>query len=165
MADLAVYVRIRDYVRKWGSDVRTGGETGGWRYIVRWLDFVQNAPSVFGVRVPEEDRVAVDVTDVKTIRKSEEPPKEKREGGETAAEEGGKRKKEKKGKVEEVKEEAKKVVEEVKNKAGQAVSAGAVAPQDGGKRDKKAKKEKAPKAPAPKEESKTASPISQYHNL
>ncbi|KAF8463468.1 hypothetical protein BDZ91DRAFT_731655 [Kalaharituber pfeilii] len=144
VADVAVYVRLTEHVRKWSGEVRTGGKSGGWRYIVRWLDYVQNAPEIFGIRVPDGEKVKVDVDGVKTVLKSEEPAKEKKE------KEGAKEKEKKGGKVEEVKEEAKKVVEQVKKVAE---AAGAAAPQEGGKKEK-AKKEKAPKAPAPKKEGK-----------
>lgn len=158
VADLATYVRIKDHVAKWTPEERTGGVEGGWRYIVRWVDYVQNAVDVFGIRVPEEEKVKIDANEVQTVLKIEEPVKEKKaEGAEGAA----KGKKEKKGgKVEEIKEKAKEVVEEAKVTAENAVekvkdavaTAGAAAPTEGGKKDKKAKKEKAPKAPAPKKE-------------
>lgn len=150
VADLAAYVRIREHVKKWSSEERTGGVEGGWRYIVRWVDFVQNAPEVFGVRVGDGVKVKVNLGEVVTVLKIEEPVKEKKAEG--AAEEGKKGKKEKKGgKGEEVVEVVEKVVEKAKEAVG-TVAAAAGALVEGGKKDKKAKKEKAPKAPAPKKE-------------
>ncbi|KAF8459606.1 hypothetical protein BGX38DRAFT_1264514 [Terfezia claveryi] len=158
IADLAAYVRIREHVKRWSSEERTGGVDGGWRYIVRWMDFVQNAPEVFGVRVGEKEKVKVNLGEVVKVLKVEEPVKEKKVEG--AVEEGKKGKKEKKGgKGEEVKEVANDVVEKVEKGVGkaaekvkEAAETVAGAPAEGGKKDKKAKKEKAPKAPAPKKE-------------
>ena len=155
VADVAVYVRIREHVKRWAGRERTGGEDGGWRYIVRWVDFVQNAPDVFGVRVREEEKVKVDLGEVVTVLKIEEPVKEKK--GEGAAAEDGKNKKEKKGKGEELTEKTNEAVEKVAEKAKEtaeaaAAAAAAAAPAEGGKKDKKAKKERAPKVLAPKKE-------------
>ena len=161
VADLAVYVRVREHVKRWSSEERTGGVEGGWRYIVRWVDFVQNATDVFGIRVGEEEKVRVDLGEVVAVLKIEEPVKEKKAEG--AAEEGKKGKKEKKGgKGEEVKEaeaveKGEKGAEKVAEKAKETAAAGA--PVESGKKDKKAKKEKAPKAPAPKKEGMFSIPL------
>lgn len=148
IADIAVYVRLKDHVQKWGPEEKTGGPEGGWRYIVRWVDFVQNAVDVFGVKVPEGEKVKVDPNDVRTILKAEEPVKERKaEGG---VEDVKKGKKERRVIVEEVKEAVKGNSEEAQKAKDVAAAAIPRAPQEVGK--KKEKKEKAPKAPAPKKE-------------
>ena len=151
IADIAVFVRLRDHVKGWGPEEKTGGLEGGWRYIVRWVDFVQNAVDLFGVKVPEEEKVKIDPNDVKTVLKAEEPVKDKKaEGG---VEDMKKGKKEKRGTVEEVKKEVDGVGANVQKAKGVAVAAAPGAPQEFGKKEKKKeKKEKAPKVPAPKKE-------------
>ncbi|KAK7609235.1 hypothetical protein JOL62DRAFT_505446 [Phyllosticta paracitricarpa] len=62
VADVALYVKLAPVVAKWSAEERTGEQ--GYHHIVRFVDFVQNAP-VFGLKVDAADKVAVDVNDVK----------------------------------------------------------------------------------------------------
>lgn len=161
IADIVVYTRLRDHVKKWAPEEKTGGLEGGWRYIVRWVDFVQNAVNLFGVKVPEEEKVNLDPDDVKTVLKAEESVKEKRaEGG---VEDVRKGKKERRVMVEEVKEAVKGASDDVPKVKDVAAAATPGAPQEVGKKDKKKeKKEKAPKVPTPKKEG-MLSLLRQFH--
>jgi aminoacyl tRNA synthase complex-interacting multifunctional protein 1 len=51
IADVALYERLAPVVKGWTDEQRTGEQ--GYHYIVRWLDFVQNAP-LFGLKVAEK---------------------------------------------------------------------------------------------------------------
>jgi len=149
IADIVVYARVAELAKKWSSEERTGGESGGWRYLLRWIDYVQNTPAL-NLKISDEDKVPVDHSAVGTVVRGQEPKKEK----DAAAAAGGNGKAKGKGKAdadaagESVLDKVTGAVEAVKEKivvAGTGVLPEAVT-------GKKQKKEKAPKAPAPKKE-------------
>ncbi|PGH06986.1 aminoacyl tRNA synthase complex-interacting multifunctional protein 1 [Blastomyces parvus] len=76
VADIAVYAALAPVVGKWSADERTG--ENGYHHIVRYIDFVQNAP-LFGLNIPAEEKVEIDVNDVKVVPKPVQPPKEEKE--------------------------------------------------------------------------------------
>ncbi|KAI9677117.1 MAG: G4 quadruplex nucleic acid binding protein [Bathelium mastoideum] len=146
-ADIILYTRLAPIVSSWSSDQRTGEQ--GYHHIVRWLDFVQNSP-LFGLKLEDSDKVAIDPNDVRVAIKpidakaeKEKRKKEKEASGESGAadgeageaKQGGGRK-------------AKKAAKEAKDKVEGAV-AGAAAAVGAGKKEK-APKQKQP--PPPKEE-------------
>ncbi|RPB10234.1 nucleic acid-binding protein [Morchella conica CCBAS932] len=148
IADVVMYARLKDDVAGWTDDQRTG-ETG-YRNIVRWVDFIQNSP-VFGLNLPEGEKVKIDPSKVLVYLKPEEAVKEKKKEGA----EGEKKVKGRAGAAEKAKEkvvEAKEVVKEEVNKAATAVAG------DGKKQQKKEKKEKGPRREAPPKEEPVLSP-------
>lgn len=89
VADVALYHSLMPLVRQWSPDERTGEK--GYPYIVRWLDFVQNSP-VFRLEFGgegSEEKVDIDVDDVRFIRKpidaKEEKERKKKEKAEALA--------------------------------------------------------------------------------
>ncbi|KAI9705571.1 MAG: G4 quadruplex nucleic acid binding protein [Candelina mexicana] len=74
VADIALYARIAPIVAKWTPEERTGEH--GYHHIVRHLDFVQNA-SLFGLKLSQDDKVKVDVDDVRFVHKPLDPKEEK----------------------------------------------------------------------------------------
>ncbi|EON60997.1 hypothetical protein W97_00207 [Coniosporium apollinis CBS 100218] len=62
IADLALYQHLAPVVSKWSTEERTGEQ--GYHHIVRFVDFVQDAP-VFGLKLPDSEKVAIDPNDVK----------------------------------------------------------------------------------------------------
>ncbi|KLJ13805.1 hypothetical protein EMPG_11305, partial [Blastomyces silverae] len=76
VADIAVYTALGPVVEKWSADERTG--ENGYHHIVRYIDFVQNAP-LFGLKIPAEEKIEIDVNDVKVVPKPVQPPKEEKE--------------------------------------------------------------------------------------
>ncbi|KAK4544969.1 hypothetical protein LTR36_003874 [Oleoguttula mirabilis] len=97
VADVALYARLAPVVKGWSDEQRTGEQ--GYHHIVRWLDFVQNAP-MFGLKVPEGERVDVDPAKVvfypKPVDQKAEKERKKKEkaalaaaGADTAAAAGG----------------------------------------------------------------------------
>lgn len=87
VADVALYAKLAPVVSKWAPEERTGEQ--GYHHIVRFIDFIQNAP-VFGLKVGEEDKVKVDQNDVKfTIKpidaKAEKERKKKEKEAAAAA--------------------------------------------------------------------------------
>nr|POE71879.1 trna-aminoacylation cofactor arc1 [Quercus suber] len=56
VADVALYARLAPVVKEWNAEQRTGEQ--GYHNIVRWLDFVQQAP-LFDLKVPEGERVEI----------------------------------------------------------------------------------------------------------
>lgn len=71
VADLVVYARTKDMVAEWDDEKRTG--ENGYRYLVRWLDFVQ-----VELNVPEGEKVKIDPSNVLVYLKPEEAVKEKK---------------------------------------------------------------------------------------
>ncbi|KAI9830623.1 MAG: hypothetical protein M1819_005433 [Sarea resinae] len=138
IADVALYARLAPFVAKWSSEERTGEQ--GYHHIVRYIDFVQNAP-VFDLKPSEEEKVTIDVDDVKFVHKPIDPKEEKERkkkekaaaaaAGESQPAAQGKSKKEK------VKEKVEKVTDAM---AAVAVGETAAVPEG-----KKSKKEKGPK--------------------
>ncbi|EEH18395.1 hypothetical protein PABG_00958 [Paracoccidioides brasiliensis Pb03] len=76
VVDIAVYAVLAPVAEKWTPDERTGDN--GYHHIVRYIDFVQNAP-LFGLKIPAEEKVAIDVDDVKVVPKAVEPPRDEKE--------------------------------------------------------------------------------------
>lgn len=62
-----MYVAVAPEARKWGAEERTGER--GYHHIMRWLDLVQNGEQLFGLKVHEEDKVAVDANDIRSAIK------------------------------------------------------------------------------------------------
>ncbi|EER38445.1 acyl-RNA-complex subunit [Histoplasma capsulatum H143] len=76
VADISVYAVLGPVVEKWSADERTG--ENGYHHIVRYIDFVQNAP-LFGLKIPAEEKIEIDVDDVKVVPKVLQTPKEEKE--------------------------------------------------------------------------------------
>ncbi|KAI9780254.1 MAG: G4 quadruplex nucleic acid binding protein [Geoglossum umbratile] len=138
VADLTLYSRLAPTVMQWTPEQRTG--ENGYHHIVRFIDFVQNAP-VFGLKLTEGEKVAVDVDNVIFVQKPVDAKEEKdrRKKAAAAALEGesGKAAEGTKSKKNKAKENLSEVKQAVK---GVAASANPTA-------SKKEKKEKAPKTP------------------
>ena len=138
LADVLLYTRLAPVVTAWTAEERTG--ENGFHHIVRFVDFVQNASEVFGVKVADADKVKIDTADVKSpvkpidLKAEKEKKKKEKEalaaaGAAQAAAAGG---------------TASSIAKpEASGKAQPAE--GAAAPPAG----KKEKKEKAPKQPKP----------------
>ena len=74
IADAAMFHRLAPAVNSWSAEERTGEH--GYHHIVRYIDFVQNAP-LFGLSLSAEDKVSIDASDVKFIHKPIDPKEEK----------------------------------------------------------------------------------------
>ena len=74
MADAALYYRLAPAVKGWSAEERTGEK--GYHHIVRYIDFVQSA-SLFGLSIPADEKVNIDVNDVKFVHKPIDPKEEK----------------------------------------------------------------------------------------
>ena len=74
VADISLYSSLVSAVNSWTPEERTGEY--GYRHIVRFIDFVQNAP-VFGLALDEADRANVDANDVRVVHKPLDPKEEK----------------------------------------------------------------------------------------
>ncbi|KAL8865580.1 MAG: hypothetical protein Q9174_006817, partial [Haloplaca sp. 1 TL-2023] len=74
VADLALYYRLAPAVKSWSAEDRTGEH--GYHHIVRFLDFVQNAP-LFGLAVKDEEKIKIDLDDIKFVHKPLDPKEEK----------------------------------------------------------------------------------------
>lgn len=73
-ADVALYARLAPVVKRWSPEERTGEH--GYHHVVRYIDFVQNAP-LFGLSVGDEEKVKIDVDDVRYRLKPTDPKAEK----------------------------------------------------------------------------------------
>ncbi|KAK6499815.1 G4 quadruplex nucleic acid binding protein [Arthrobotrys musiformis] len=154
IADIVAYVRLKDLAKGWSKEERTGGVDGGKRYILRWLDWVQNSP-VVGLKLEESEKLEVDAGDVGTVVRGEEPVDEKKAA------------KKAKGKDKEATGDAagKGVVEKAKGAVQAAAEKiGVVGKDEGstsaaGAKKEKQKKEKQQRQPAKKEEPAGPSPI------
>ncbi|KAL8733575.1 MAG: hypothetical protein Q9166_001983 [cf. Caloplaca sp. 2 TL-2023] len=86
LADVALYYRLAPAVKSWSAEERTGEH--GYHHIVRFIDFVQNAP-LFGLSIKEEDKVKIDLNDVRFVHKpidaKEEKERKKKEKAAAAA--------------------------------------------------------------------------------
>jgi len=162
VVDVALYERLAPVVRKWSAEERTGEQ--GYHHIVRFVDFVQNAP-VFGLKL--DDKVTIDADEVlfkiKPIDAKAEKERKKKEkeaaaagavaaGGPTpttltgeSTEQTGRKSK---------KEKAKDKVQEV----GEAVAAAVGKETPVGKESKK--KEKKEKQPKPQKAAPAEKPLS-----
>jgi aminoacyl tRNA synthase complex-interacting multifunctional protein 1 len=142
VADIAAYAVIGPLVEKWTPEERTGEK--GYHYIVRHVDFVQNG-SVFGLRIPDEEKISIDLDDVRFVPKAADPKEEKE------------RKKKEKAEAVAAGQEKTVVVGQTKgNKVNDPVHEAptttaeegpAASKKDKQKKEKKEKKEKAPKPP------------------
>ncbi|RAL14946.1 putative cofactor for methionyl- and glutamyl-tRNA synthetases [Aspergillus homomorphus CBS 101889] len=74
VADIAVYALLAPLVEKWSPEERTGEQ--GYHHIVRHVDFVQNS-RLFSLQIPEEEKVAIDLNDVRFVPKPVDPKAEK----------------------------------------------------------------------------------------
>lgn len=154
IADIALYARLAPIVEAWSPEERTGER--GYHHIVRHIDFVQNGP-VFGLQIPDEEKVKIDADDVRFIRKpidaKEEKERKKKEKAALAAT-GTEDSKSvvvdshskpsdqtPKSKVEKAKEKMQEVKDNLRGSAPAAAGIGEGPP--------KPKKEKAPKQPKP----------------
>ncbi|KAE8147604.1 hypothetical protein BDV25DRAFT_159985 [Aspergillus avenaceus] len=143
VGDIAVYALLAPVVEKWSPEERTGEQ--GYHHIVRHIDFVQNS-RLFALQIPEEEKIAIDVNDVRFVPKPVDPKeeKERKKKEKAAAQNAGAAPEGKplvvgQGKPEAAKGEAPK---------GEAPAAGKAEGKP--KKEKKEKKEKQPKpAPAP----------------
>ncbi|KAK1139756.1 G4 quadruplex nucleic acid binding protein [Aspergillus melleus] len=140
VADIAVYALVAPLVEKWSPEERTGEQ--GFHNLVRHVDFVQNS-RLFALQIPEEEKIAIDVNDVRFVPKPVDPKEEKeRKKKEKAAAAAG---------------DKPLVVGQGKPEKAAAAAAPAAGGEPAGKpegkvnkKEKKEKKEKAPKAkPAP----------------
>lgn len=141
-ADLAVYHRLAPTVKAWSAEERTGKE--GYPHIVRYMDFVQNAP-VLGLSMMENEKIRIDLDDVRFVPKPLDPKVEKE-----------RLKKEKAASVAALEGEKPLVVGKGKNEASQDLSIDASAAST--KREKKEKTPKQAKQPAAKAEATPLSP-------
>ncbi|KAL2827241.1 hypothetical protein BDW59DRAFT_144440 [Aspergillus cavernicola] len=137
VADIAAYALLAPLVEKWSPEERTGEK--GYHHIVRHVDLVQNS-RLFSLQIPEEEKVGIDVNDVRFVPKPVDPKAEKeRKKKEKAAAEAG--------------AEQTVVVGQTKPETAakeEAPEAAAAKPEGKQKKEKKEKKEKQPKpAPAP----------------
>jgi aminoacyl tRNA synthase complex-interacting multifunctional protein 1 len=142
VADITLYSRLAPVVSKWTAEERTGEQ--GYHHIVRHLDFVQNSP-IFHLKIPSEDKVKIDPSDVKFVIKPVDPKAErerkKREKEAAAAATGASA--EASGQ-QGVVEKAKGKLEAIAAAVGAEVP-GAAQPSGDKQAKKKEKKEKAPR--------------------
>jgi len=170
IADVALFKTLAPIVSKWSADERTG--ENGYHHIVRHVDFMQNAP-LFGLKVPDEEKVSIDANEVKVpikpidAKAEKERKKKEKEAANAAAAAGATTtdaadappsKKATKA-ADKAKDTATSIGSAVANAVGASTSGEGTAkaeenaPPPGAKTQKKEKKEKAPKpqknAPAP----------------
>jgi len=74
VADPALFYRLAPSVKSWSAEERTGEK--GYHHIVRYIDFVQSAP-LFGLSLAPDEKVDIDVDDIKFIHKPIDPKEEK----------------------------------------------------------------------------------------
>ena len=74
IADAAMFHRLAPAVKSWSAEDRTGEH--GYHHIVRYIDFVQNAP-LLGLSLSADDKVNIDASDVKVLYKPIDPKEEK----------------------------------------------------------------------------------------
>ena len=131
VADIALYAVVAPLVEKWSIEQRTGEK--GYHYIVRNVDFVQNS-DIFGLRFPDEEKVKIDVDDVRFVPKAVDPKEEKE--------------RKKKEKATTAEGSATVVVGKPKEGEQPATAAAAGEGPQRNRKEKKEKKEKQPKQPA-----------------
>ncbi len=179
IADLALYQHLAPVISKWSPEERTGEQ--GYHHIVRFVDFVQNAP-VFGLKLSDREKVAIDADDVKfTIKpidakaEKERKKKEKEAAAASAVSSGatpttltGEQGQPKDASRKSKKEKANDTVKDLGDKVAAAVgaevpvgqpSAGEAAKSDAPKPDAP-KKEKKPKQPKPQKAAAPEKPLS-----
>ncbi|MCJ1288296.1 G4 quadruplex nucleic acid binding protein [Xylographa opegraphella] len=74
IADGVVYARLSPAVKIWTDEERTGER--GYHHVVRYVDFVQNSP-LFGLAIPQNEKVTIDPNDVLFVHKPLDPKEEK----------------------------------------------------------------------------------------
>ncbi|KAL8830840.1 MAG: hypothetical protein Q9170_005548 [Blastenia crenularia] len=143
VADIALYHRLAPDVKSWSAEERTGEH--GYPHIVRLISFVQNAP-LYGLLIKDEDKVEVDLDEIRFVHKPLDAKKEKerKKKEKAAAEENQKTLAIGKGKGEETgkpskKEQAQEAVAKAEDKVKGAVVG------ESAQQPKKEKKEKQPK--------------------
>lgn len=154
IADIALFFRLIPVVKQWSSQERTGEH--GHRHIVRYVDFVQNAP-LFGLPSSSAEKINIDVDDVKFVPKLIDPKEEKERKKKKAAAAGPNANGQKSLVVDRTKEQdgdlkLQKDSETLKD----SLSPAALASQP--QSSKKEKKEKVPKAPKTPAETPSLSP-------
>ncbi|KAI4242587.1 MAG: hypothetical protein L6R40_003968 [Gallowayella cf. fulva] len=151
VADVALYYRLAPAVKSWSPEERTGER--GYHHIVRFIDFVQHAP-LFGLSVKQEDKVDIDLNNVKFVHKpidakEEKERKKKEKAASTAAGDGqttlplGKVKSDEGGKPSK-KEKAKNATQTAKEKVKGALTEDAPQQPKKEKKEKQAKPQKQP---------------------
>ena len=156
VADLALYYRLAPAVKSWSTEERTGEH--GYHHIVRFIDFVQNAP-LFGLAVKDEEKIKVDLDDIRFVHKpldpKEEKERKKKEKAAAAAKDddqtslpAGKSKEEG---TKQSKEKAKDAVQSAEEKAKGAAA---------GDNPQQLKKEKKEKQPKPQKQPAKETPLS-----
>ncbi|KAM5476947.1 G4 quadruplex nucleic acid binding protein [Microsporum audouinii] len=127
--DVAVYATLAPVVEKWSAEQRTGED--GYHHIVRHVDFVQNA-ELFGLEIPAEEKVVVDLDNVIAVPKPAAAPKEEKKvkkekkgatGDETTVVVGKGRETKEAGETKNNKEEKKKKEKQPRQKAAPAPAA------------------------------------------
>ncbi len=155
VADVALYHSLAPPVKSWTPEERTGEK--GYHHIVRYVDFVQNAP-LFGLSLSSEEKIDIDVEDVKYVHKPLDPKAEKeriKKEKAAAAAAGndqsplvvGKCKGQVSGKN--VAEKAQDTANEVKDKAKGAITSDQPPQQKKEKKEKQPKSQKAPPKETP----------------
>ena len=150
VADVALCQRLMPTVKSWTPEERTGER--GYHHIVRFIDFVQNAP-LFGLSLSAEEKADIDVNDVKFVHKpldskAEKERIKKEKAAATAAEAGqiplvvGKSKGQDSSKS--ITEKAPDTTRDIADKAKGAVTGDQPQPR----KEKKGKQPKPQKAPA-----------------
>ncbi|KAL8774477.1 MAG: hypothetical protein Q9209_000850 [Squamulea sp. 1 TL-2023] len=158
IADIALYYRLAPAVKSWSAEERTGEH--GYHHIVRFIDFVQNAP-LFGLSVREEDKVSIDLNNIKFVHKpidaKEEKERKKKEKAVAAATGDGQKElpiekgREEIGAKQSKKGKAQDVVQQVEEKVKGAVT---------GDTTQQVKKEKKEKQPKPQKQPAKEAPLS-----
>ena len=74
IADITIFFRLAPMVKSWSPEERTGEY--GYRHIVRYIDFIQNAP-LFRLSINANEKVDIDIDDVKFVQKPIDPKEEK----------------------------------------------------------------------------------------
>ncbi|KAI4155112.1 MAG: hypothetical protein LQ340_001210 [Diploschistes diacapsis] len=142
IADVAVYSHLAPAIKTWTEEQRTGER--GHHHIVRYVDFVQNAP-LFGMSIKDEDKVAIDPNKILFTPKPIDPKEEKerkKKKREAAGAAEGKALVTDQNKKDKVKDTATCAKEAVKDAASGGAAAAA------GKKEKKEKPPKPQKQPA-----------------
>lgn len=145
IADIALFSRLESTVKSWSDEQRTGEK--GYHHIVRYVDFVQNAP-LYGLSIAENDKINIDPSKVIFTPKPLDPKQEKeRKKKEAAVAAAGSEKNVVTGRTKDAAEQS--TTEKIKDKAFTAkeVVKGAVTDSaaEGSTTAKKERKEKAPK--------------------
>ncbi|KAI4138297.1 MAG: hypothetical protein L6R39_006860 [Caloplaca ligustica] len=160
VADIALYYRLAPAVKSWSAEERTGEH--GYHHIVRFIDFVQNAP-LFGLSVKDEDKVDIDLNDVKFVHKpldaKEEKERKKKEKAAAAAA-GGAQKALPVGKSKGAGEDNSKPSKQEQGRDAAAKAEDKVKAAGAGESAQQPKKEKKEKQPKPQKQPPKETPLS-----